>query len=1018
MGVIDPSASTVPSRPELQPQTHLVEHHPEDSPDLKGQADPPPPQLDPSAQATENEIREAKEADATARAAPLAAEAFPPFVRNAIIDEANSAAKKEWQDVTAAITSELQVAGSSVSNPADVTARSKAVTDRAQAMIERSGNDPRIRQITLDAQLAVARAQPAAAAIASVYGPEIGPKNPDAAEAEYKRQLDGVTPEQAAAITAAASPTLDHIAETRAQIVESALTSKGPAEAAAELRAQTERSTPEVAARIIEQSQPAIDAITRHLGENAISADRGAPRGRAGVSYEHQKEFDAIYGDLAAASNAASGSLRGQQAVQQVARSVANNIPQDNIGRFDESIGKAIADGRGAELSVAVVRELKAAGRIDQADDSLQNIEDGLKELKSRFDSTAKDYAEVNEEKFYLQSSYGFLADTSNATQQRDLQTFWQKYENDHPEIAEAQKKLDRVTAQVIEATTAIDAGRDTFSGLKHESKVQEAQKQLLDDPNLMNAVSLSVPAQEALAKQATQLRINAAEAKSSLAEQAYQLPKVRNFLEVLRDSGSQGRNAALRGGIIMTKHFMREATLAAKSGNLNAAKAAIDTLNEYRDVLGYSGTRKENFKTMLNAFKDMVDAGSDVDAAAVAFDKFKAASGDKANGPTLDPSSKTGAAMRMLGAAFALDVARRDIEKIASGSAEFKDYARTLVDTVSASQQSLMVAAGIGKAAGSTRATLAVAALDKFGDQVPFAGAAVDLILAADEFLSADGDKVQGSLYVASAAGNVALGTGFALGSEATLLGLSGAAWTGIGAVVLGVAFVGTLGWQQYRHSQEASKFETQMTEDYLQAMGVKPEIARELRNQDGDGHSPGPVFQQLAEAKGLDLGKPEHVRTLVGYLNGLSQDQMHNLVEAAHDVDPDDKGQYQLYTTKKDALLALPIDTGKLTYDSSSGLYIDSTTGKATTVQYDADERSWYDPLTQMSKFDESDRWVYTGRVDPVDYYTPHVANYDPLTNTAIYSDSHYEIVHPESVNGLGNWMHQQGYPELRAP
>lgn len=54
-----------------------------------------PPEQDPAALATDQEIREAKEADAMAKAAPLAAEAFPPASRTSVIHDANSAAKKE-----------------------------------------------------------------------------------------------------------------------------------------------------------------------------------------------------------------------------------------------------------------------------------------------------------------------------------------------------------------------------------------------------------------------------------------------------------------------------------------------------------------------------------------------------------------------------------------------------------------------------------------------------------------------------------------------------------------------------------------------------------------------------------------------------------------------------------------------------------------------------------------------------------------------------------------------------------
>jgi hypothetical protein len=977
-----------------------------------------PTEQEQAAAKTDAEIREAKEADDAARAAAAAANAIPPAVRAMTVDYTAGKAKQEWQDVSRAVSNELATSANSVKDPADLAARNKAIADQAQQIIERAGDDPKVRQITLDAQLTMTRAQPAAVAIAQAYGPEIGPKNLPAAEAEYQRQIQGTTPEQVAAINQAASPTLDAIAETRARAVEVAYANGGPAAAAKELRTQTEAAPPEIAARVIEQSRPTIDRVTSYLGEAQRGDYFAQPRGRDAGSYvDHWPKVNAIYADLSAATNAAAGTTRGQIQTQEIARNLAQAIPADKLGQLKASANNAIANGNGAELSVALTRELKAMGRVNEVNAMTREIGAGLDRLQERFAETTTNYAKVNEEKFYLQSNYGFLGDSNDPAQQQKMQEFWQKYHNDHPEIAQAQAELDRVTTQVIEATSAIDAGRDAFAGSRHENKVAEAQKKLLEDPNLMNAISLSPVAQQAIANQTTQQRVSAAEAKAAFTDQAYNLPTTRNFLEVLRDTSAQTRNTALRGGIIMTKFHMREATLAANRGDLAAAKASIDKLRAYEDVLGYSGARKQNFDKMLNAFDDMIDAGSDVKRASAALERFKAATGDKANGPTLDPSSKTGAAIRVLGAAFAIDVARRDIDKIASGSAEFKDYLRAAVDTGSAAQQSLMVLAGLGKAGGSARATLAVAALDKFGDQVPFAGAAVDTIFAIDEFRRADGDKVQGSLFALSAAGNVALGTGFALGSEATLLGLSGAAWTGVGAVVLAAAFIGTVGWQQYRHSQEASKFETPLTEDYLKAMGVKPEVAHELRNQDGDGNSPGAVIQQWAETRGLDLSKPAHAKVLVNYLNGLTQDQVHNLVEAAHGVDPNEKGDYTLTPTEREGLLSLPTDPSNLIRNPRTGQLVDPATGNVSRIQYQANEKRWFDPQTQMAYYPNGDRWIFAGRSD-INSMLPQIANYFPETGEIVYSDLSMRSLRPESVGGLNDWMRQNGYPELRPP
>lgn len=879
--------------------------------------------------------------------------------------------------------------------------------------------------------------------VARTYGPEIGPKNLPVAEAEYRKQIDGATPEQVAAINQAASPTLNAIAQSRAQSVDAALKAKGPAAAAAERRAQTEAAPLEIAARVLEQ-RLAIDPITSYLEAQGNGYFYRPDTPSEDRYPEEFRKVHKMYEDLSAATNAASGTVRGDRMTQQIANDVVDAIPKGKLSLLNTSINKAVVNGSGVELSVAVVRELNSAGRVREAEGVTQRISDGLERLQVRFDRAAENYAKVNQEKFYLQLNYGYLADSSDPAQRQKLEKFWQHYDEKHPEIAKAQAELDRLTIQVMEATTAVDAGKGAFGGLRQEKSVNEAQKKLLNDPDLMNAISLSPAAQKALAEQTTQQRVSAAEAKASFNDQSYSGFKSRNFLEVLRDPGSQGRNASVCGGIIMTKYFMNEATraLTAEVPDPNAAKVAIDKLRVYEDVLGDSGARKANFDKMLSSFKDMIDAGRDVDAAKAALEKFKAARGDAANGPTYDPSSKAGAAIRLLGTAFAFGVFRRDIDKLNSGSAELKDHARTLADGISFAQQTLLVAAGIAKAKGWQIGAPAVATLDKLGDQVRYAGAAVDLIFALDEYSRADGDKVQGTLYAISAAGNVALATGYSVGSGATLFGLSGAAWTGIGTVILATAFVGTLGWQAYRHSQEASKFETPLTEDFLKTLGVKSEITREFRNQDGDGNSPGPVVAKLAEARGLDLQKPEHVKVLVNYLDSLNQDQMRELVSATHSVDPSEKGDYQVDRTPGENLLSLPADPTKLLHNPRTGQRVDPATGKATTIRYDAESRLWFDPVTKMQWNNDLKVWQSEGIKWPDDqdsqFYT-----YDPATSTLtryvtevderqpaenedgssndrnrIRHDRYFSEIRPDSVGDLDAWMQQRGLPVLWAP
>lgn len=144
------------------------------------------------------------------------------------------------------------------------------------------------------------------------------------------------------------------------------------ARAAQKLREVVAAQTPEAAALTIRyaEQQGSLGRITEYLGQNAKIEDGGYG--------DNKLNFDAVVDDLAAAVQQASAapSGKGEIAAQTVANSIVRNIDPDDIGRFDEALGKPIANGTGRTLTDAVIKNLTDAGRTSQALDI--NLRDGL----------------------------------------------------------------------------------------------------------------------------------------------------------------------------------------------------------------------------------------------------------------------------------------------------------------------------------------------------------------------------------------------------------------------------------------------------------------------------------------------------------------------------------------------------------------------------------------------------------------------------------------------------------------
>lgn len=278
-------------------------------------------------------------------------------------------------------------------------------------------------------------------------------------------------------------------------------------------------------------------------------------------------------------------------------------------------------------------------------------------------------------------------------------------------------------------------------------------------------------------------------------------------------------------------------------------------------------------------------------------------------------------------------------------------------------------------------------------------AGALVEAIVSVGYL----GDNnAMAALHFFNAAGNGSVALGYAKGTGrwpllTSRLPVAASPWlVGAGAAVVTLT---ALGIYAVGRAQEASKFETQTTTDFLKLMGVDEKIAHQLRNQNSEGASPGPVLHQLATNQGMDLSDPAQAQKFLKYLNDLGADKVAAIVGKAHLVNPNEQGQYPA-SQSADQLkyLRLPADPQK---------FLASPEGQGSKIQYDAAKKQYRDPDTGFVYTGRG--WTFDGQIGSDPYHPLH---WDPSSGWLTHANgSSYNIVNPTSMEGLKTWMISNG-------
>lgn len=610
-------------------------------------------------------------------------------------------------------------------------------------------------------------------------------------------------------------------------------------EAAAQTLADvTAAQTSEVAALTIHYAQPTIDRISIELGRTAQEQDGGYG--------DDRPDFDGVVNNLAAAANNAAAAPGGQAAVDAIATSVVRNINPDDVGRFDEAFGKPVQNGTGGELSAAVIRKLQAAGRTDQADDILQNVEDGINSLHDRAGDLAEDVAKYNEE-------LGWLVDKWRPQMSEDqLNAAIEGYKRENPEYARALEELDRIGVAQVRAIDSFGNARADFAGLDHADDVEGALVSFLNDEKTKSVVAQSPGAIAEVDR---------------LLQAAENNPAESNFFDDVASIAGK-----IDDGNFLTETVLNKALDATLQSTYDAARvrdlATVDRqiarLERYADTLGYN---TPGFRNILQQYGRIARAENQQEVeTALRVLARKVDSFQSTNPGVFTDENQFADKFKRFGLVLGA---------VGTGASIYQ-----AIDDPTA----LNIAGGLVDAAGlTTEVAQTQVVTNLLRNRAWFQGLPVEalgkvfggLSLALDAYSIVSsiqkGDYVDAGLGVAGAAGGVMI--------------LLPAASTGVGLLLVGGALIGKFIWSGV---QEANKHETDGARAFLEGAGIDPEVANELINNDSDGRSPAPVFTALAEHLGVDPHE------YFDYLSHLSPDEVNDLIETAHGVDPNDDGVY----------------------------------------------------------------------------------------------------------------------------
>lgn len=297
---------------------------------------------------------------------------------------------------------------------------------------------------------------------------------------------------------------------------------------------------------------------------------------------------------------------------------------------------------------------------------------------------------------------------------------------------------------------------------------------------------------------------------------------------------------------------------------SLKTAEAAMAKLNN-SSLATALGVDKTKLSDAVNALKGTLLSGD--------VDETRATAALKTFDETLDgtkgfeKSTAAGQLFRSIGLAAAGVGLAYSLEKAGKDPSNALNWFKVGSDTLGLSQKTaeLLAARGREGVVGSFGVSKIAAGV------VGGLGALVDGAFAVKSF--ADGDVASGLLYTTAAAGGVISAAGSA--------GLAGS-WAG--PVGIGLAVVAAVGLSIVSGVKESNKYMTDTSAKFLENAGFKPDVAKALVDQSGEGYSPVPMLEQYARDKGYNLQDPKDRQAWVDWLNNMSPGNLTKLRDAMH--------------------------------------------------------------------------------------------------------------------------------------
>jgi len=602
--------------------------------------------------------------------------------------------------------------------------------------------------------------------------------------------------------------------------------------AAKKLREVTANQSPEVAALTIQYAKPTIDRIAIELGKTAKDND--------GDYGDNKPKFDSVINDLAAAANKAASAPNGKAIVEQMAKSIVNNINKDDIGRFDEAFGKPIANGAGGELTAAVIKQLQAADRADQADDILQNVKDGINQLQDRAEDVSEKVAKYNEELSFL------VQNGKSSLTEEQLESAIQAYKDENPEYAESLEEMDQIGVSILRAVDSFGSVREDFVSFER-LKVAGAVKDLLDDDKTKGIIAQSPSATKEVER---------------LMQKAENNPNEPGFLDnVAEVAGSIDDGKYLRE-TIFNKQLdagLDNAYKAARNKDYAGVDRELRRLEASAEKLGYDNREFRNVTQQLGRIARAKSEKEVLTDLRVLARKIKSYSDSKPE--VFKNNSQITNKVRRMGITLgAVGTGAAGIKAWNDRSA--KNIAGAMIDAAGLTAdvaQTEMVSKML-----QNKAWYQGLPLEKIGKGFGVLSLAFDAFAIGNDLRK--GDYAGAGFSAASAVGGAMMIFGGPVGF-------------GVGAVVVGAAILGDALWNKHENSV---KYETDGARAFWQGAGIKPEVAEEIIDNDGDGRSPVEVFTAMTTHLQADP------KEFLDYVNTLSPDKVSDLVERAHEVDP----------------------------------------------------------------------------------------------------------------------------------